>query len=75
MVQIDRAPANSIERLGPVQALAVLLPACSSMKWDSTIYNNLCDTLTIIISTTPIYTLHCLPDEAAAKLCQTTIAP
>lgn len=75
MVQIARASANSIERLGPVQALATLLPACSSMKWDSTIYNNLCDTLTIIISTTPIYTLHCLPDEAAAKLCQTTIAP
>lgn len=75
VVQIARAPANSIERLGPVQALATLLPACSSMKWDNTIYNNLCDTLTIIISTTPIYTLHCLPDEAAARLCQTTIAP
>ena len=75
IVRIDRAPANSIERLGPVQALASLLPACSSMKWDSTIYNNLCDTLTTLISKTPIYTLHCLPDEAAARLCQTTIAP
>ena len=75
VVQIDRAPANSIDRLGPVQALASLLPACSSMKWDSTIYNNLCDTLTTLISTTPIYTLHCLPDEAAARLCQKTIAP
>lgn len=75
IVRIDRAPANSIERMGPVQALASLLPACSSMKWDSTIYNKLCDTLTAIIGTTPVFTLHCLPDEAAARLCQTTIAP
>ena len=75
MVQIARAPENSIKRLGPVHALAALLPACSSMKWDTTIYNNLCDTLTALISKTPVYTLHCLPDEGAARLCQTTIVP
>ncbi|MBP5340166.1 MAG: hypothetical protein J6Z14_12850 [Prevotella sp.] len=70
---IDRAPRNSIERLGPVQAFATLLPACSSMKWDGPIYNSLCDCLTHIIETTPVYTLHCLPDEEAAVLCHHTI--
>lgn len=75
VVRIERAPANSIERLGPIQALASLLPACSSMKWDNTIYNNLCDVLKILIRTIPTYTLHCLPDEEAARLCQTTVAP
>lgn len=75
VVQIARAPANSIQRLGPIQSLAVMLPACSSMKWDSTIYNNLCDVLTKLIGTTPIYVLNCLPDEAAARLCQSTIVP
>lgn len=75
VVNISRAPANSIEQLGPVQAFAALLPACSSMMWDSVINDNLCNSLTTIISTTPIYTLHCLPDEAAARLCQSTIAP
>lgn len=70
---IERAPRNSIERLGPVQAFATLLPACSSMKWDGTIYNNLCDCLTHIIETTPVYTLHCLPDEEAAVLCHNTL--
>lgn len=73
VVQIARAPQNSIERLKTVEAFATLLPACSSMKWDTTIYNNLCDTLTRIIGTTPIYTLHCLPDEEAARLCHGTI--
>jgi hypothetical protein len=69
IVQIDRAPENSIDRLRPVQALATLLPACSSMKWDSVIYNKLCDTLTVLIETTPIFTLHCRPDEEAARVC------
>ena len=73
VVQIARAPQNSIERLKTVEAFATLLPACSSMKWDTIIYNNLCDTLTRIIGTTPIYTLHCLPDEEAARLCHGTI--
>ena len=70
---IDRAPQNSIERLAPVQAFATLLPACSSMKWDATIYNHLCDAVTRIVETTPIYTLHCLPDEEAARLCHKTL--
>ncbi|MBQ9668695.1 MAG: hypothetical protein IJV45_08155 [Prevotella sp.] len=73
VTQIDRAPENSIERLGPVQAFATLLPACSSMKWDTVIYNNLCDAVTRIIETTPIYILHCLPDEGAARLCHKTL--
>lgn len=74
ITRIDRAPRNTIERLRPTQAFASLLPACSSMKWDGTIYNNLCDTVTHIIETVPIYTLHCLPDEEAARLCHTTLS-
>ena len=74
VTRIDRAPQNSIEQLPPVQAFASLLPACSSMKWDTIIYNNLCDAITRIIETTPIYTLHCLPDEEAAHVCHNKIA-
>ena len=73
VTRIDRAPQNSIERLAPVQAFASLLPACSSMKWDTSIYRNLCDAITRIIETTPIYTLHCLPDQEAALLCHRTL--
>lgn len=73
VTRIDRALQNSIERLSPVKAFASLLPACSSMKWDATIYRNLCDAVTRIIETTPIYTLHCLPDQEAALLCHRTL--
>ena len=75
IVEIARAKSNSIERLSAINALAKMLPACSTMKWDETIYGNLCDTLTEIIEKIPIYTLHCLPDDEAALLCQKTIAP
>ena len=69
VVQIERALQNSIERLPVVLAFAALLPACSSMKWDEELYDHLCQSLSSIIATTPIYTLHCLPDEEAAQVC------
>lgn len=69
VTRIERASQNSIVREGTVQAFALLLPACSSMKWDTAIYNNLCDSITKIIATTPIYTLYCRPDEEAARVC------
>lgn len=73
ITRIERAKNNSIEKLTPTKAFASLLPACSSMKWDSDIYNNICNTITTIIETTPVYTLHCLPDKAAAVLCHDTL--
>ena len=73
VTRIERAPQNSIERLSPIEAFASLLPACSSMKWDEGTYRLLCDTITRIIETTPIYTLHCLPDEEAARLSYSTL--
>jgi hypothetical protein len=75
IIRIERAPENNIVRLNPVEAFASLLPACSSMKWDTTIYDNLCNTITTLIEKLPIYTLYCLPDKEAALLCQKTVSP
>ena len=74
LVAIERALANSIERQSTVPAFATLLVSCSSMSWDSAINDAVCNTVSAIISKTPVYTLHCLPDEAAARLCHATIA-
>lgn len=73
ITRIERASQNSIERLTPAAAFAALLPACSSMKWDNMIYGNICDTITGIIETTPIFTLRCRPDKEAALICHDTI--
>jgi hypothetical protein len=74
ITRIDRAPKNWVEKLPPIEAFASVLPACSAMKWDSEIYNHICDTITRIIETTGIYTLHCLPNEEAARICQQAIS-
>ena len=74
VTRIERAPQNSIEKLPAVQAFASVLPACSSMMWDSDIYDHLCNAVTRIVETTPVYTLHCLPDKEAALICHKTIA-
>lgn len=74
ITRISRAGNNSIERLAAAQAFASLLPSCSTMKWDKAVFNDTCDTITRIVETTPIYTLHCLPNAEAALLCHDTIA-
>lgn len=73
ITRIDRAEANSVEKLKPVEAFASLLPSCSSMKWDSDIFNRVCDTITKVVETTGIYILHCLPNEEAAVICNKAI--
>ena len=72
--RIERALENSVEKLAPIDAFAALLPACSSMKWDKDIFNNICNTVTKIIETTGIYTLHCLPNKEAAEICNREIS-
>lgn len=70
ITRIERDSCNHIEQLSPIQAFASLLPSCSSMKWDSTLYGYLCDTITEIIEQTPVYVMHCRPDKEAAIVCQ-----
>ena len=74
MTRIDRAQANSIDKLKPVEAFVSVLPSCSSMKWDTYTYNSLCDIVTRIVETTDIYILHCLPDKESAIICHDTIS-
>ncbi|SFG12094.1 hypothetical protein [Prevotella sp. KH2C16] len=73
ITRIDRAETNSIEKLSPIEAFTSFLPSCSAMKWDSDIYNRICDTITKVVETTGIYTLHCLPNREAAEICNKAI--
>ena len=74
MTRIERSLHNECERLGTAQAFASILPACSSMQWDPEVHSNLCDIISRIIETTPCYTMHCLPNEEAARVCHQTIS-
>ena len=71
--KIDRKPENYVENLPPLVAFATLLPSCSTMKWDSSIYTKICDSVSKIISTTQVYVLHCTPDAESALVCHKAI--
>lgn len=74
VTSIVRDQQNRAEPLSPVSAFAQLLPACSSMMWDETLHENLCQTITRLIETTPQYAMHCRPDAEAALICHKAIA-
>ncbi len=74
ITRIERAPENKVVRQHPVEAFASFLPSCSTMKWESRLYNDVMDTISKIIETTGMYTLHCLPNKEAAEVCNAAIA-
>ena len=74
ITQIDRAPQNSIDRLSPIDALVNIIPACSSIRWDENIYDDIIKNITQVIEKTPFYILHCLPNKEAAVICNKTIS-
>ena len=69
VTRIDRDDKNWVERLNPVEAFTSFLPSCSSMKWDSDIFDHICSTIGKVIERIPVYTLHCLPNREAAEIC------
>lgn len=73
VTRIARSLSNSIERVGPVEAFASLLPSVSSMKWDVRLFRNVCSAITGIVERVPVYTLHCLPDRNSAEVCHGSI--
>lgn len=73
-VLLSQAPFNKISRLKGVAAYAALVPCISGMRWDKEIANGIHQTENALASNVPVWYLECLPDGAAAKLCQETIA-
>lgn len=73
ITRIDRDLTNSISKLSPLEAFSSLLTSCSSMKWDEFIFNNICNTITKLVESTGIYSLHCLPEKEAAIVCNNAI--
>ncbi len=73
VTRIDRAHENAVEKVSPVEAFTSLLPSVSSMKWEDSLYETICKTVTKIVEHTNIFTLHCLPDKESAIVCNRVI--
>lgn len=73
IVELSQAPYNRIRRLGPIEAYAALIMSISGKRWDKHIAEGLHQTENYLTGHVPVWHLECLPDEAAAQLCSTTI--
>ena len=73
ITEIKRDSRNWAERLTPADAMAMMLPNLSSMKWDHDIYRRTGDTVARLIENVPIFTMHCRPDEEAARVSYQTL--
>ena len=73
IVLLSQAPYNKMEPLKGLAAYAALVPSISGMRWDEKVADGLHQTENELAMTVPMWYLECLPDEAAARLCQLTI--
>lgn len=74
IVRLEQAPHNKIVRLEGLDAFAAFLPSCSSLKWKRPLEDALCRTVESVVSRVGVWHLECLPDEAAARLCNASVA-
>lgn len=74
LVMLEQKPYNKISRESVVVALSSLLCSCSVMIWDRSSYDCIMRTIEQVITLVGVHHLECLPDEAAARLCNETIA-
>ncbi len=72
-VKLSQAPANRIRKMGQLQAYAALIPTLSNLKWERAVSDSLNKTVGTLISKTPVYSLECLPDAEAARICFETL--
>lgn len=74
IVRLSQAPHNRMRRLSALEALGALLPSCPpSFAYDEELQDAICETLSKLISTVPVYHLECLPNAEAAQLSYSTI--
>lgn len=74
LMRLSQAPHNKIYRLPALAAIGAILPSCPpAFAYDATLQDEICHTVSDIISSTPVYHLECLPDAAAAQLSYSTI--
>lgn len=73
IVRLRQAPENRIERLGTVGAYASVMASCSGYRPIRSLADAQHETLAAVVQGVPCYQLDCLPDEAAARLCQEVV--
>lgn len=70
MVRLKQADVNRFTLQKDADAFIALLPACSVIRKDMSLHNDMCDTLVQLAGSIPVGLLECLPDKEAVLLCR-----
>lgn len=70
IIKIERADSDYTAPLTPLKAFSILITSCSSMKWDEEIHDKTCQTISAIVGSTKMMTLHCTPHTSSAIVCR-----
>lgn len=73
IVRIRQASRNSICRLTPIESYASLMSSTVSMTWIADMADGRDKALQKIVSEVACWTLDCLPDHDAAKICSEAV--
>ena len=73
IVLLSQAPYNQIQRLSGLEAYMTLMSSISGQRWNEGIADGLHQTENELASRMPMWRWECLPDKAAAELCQLRI--
>lgn len=73
IIRISRAPYNKARRLSVIESYASLMTSCSGMTWEKMLADGRDRTIQSIIRQVPCWVMECLPDEAAARVCQAAV--
>lgn len=74
LLRLSQAPHNKIHRQPTLLAIGSILPSCPpAFAYDNNLQDEICNTVSNILTCTPVYHLECLPDAAAAQLSYSTI--
>lgn len=76
LIRLSQAPHNKLRRLRPLEAIGALLPSCPpAFSHDKALFDDVCKTVSTILSHTEVYHLECLPNADAAELVRKTLFP
>lgn len=73
IVNLKQAPENHIRRLKPIEAYAALMISISGKRWDNHLADGLHETENLLVTHAAMWHLDCLPDEEAARLCESHV--
>lgn len=73
MVEIVRAGVNRAAEKDAVNAFSRIWSSSSGMKLDEAMGEKLCDTVCGVVSAVKVFTLECLPDAEAARVCREAV--